>query len=134
MEEDALRTALPHSPCAPDPAHLRLALRAARVNRDRACKKAVSVQQASLRVTQLMQPTDVPSIVHHAVTAVRVLRGLTVPGDVVGHAAEIVPAVGETAAGETVGDLDLAAAERVEVGVALGDEERARRPTPAVLC
>jgi len=134
MEEDALRTALPHCPCATDPAHLRLALRAARVNRDRACRKAVSVHQASLRVTQPMQPTDVPSVVHHTITAVCILRGLTVPGDVVGHAAEIVPAVGETAAGETVGDLDLAAAERVEVGVALGDKECARRPTPEVMC
>ena len=84
-------------------------------------------------MSQRVRLADLVVVVHRTPAAVRTLRGLTVPGDIVGHAAQIVPAVSETAT-VIVLDLDLAALVRPIGGASLGDEERAMRPAPAGTC
>ena len=75
--------------------------------------------------------TNVPRVVHEAVAGIRVLRGLAVPSDVVGHASKVVPAVCERAARQTVRNADLAACKPEVPGHTWLDVECARSPTPA---
>ena len=81
----------------------------------------------------IMQRTDVPSIVHGAVTAMGVLRCLTVPGDVVGDAAKVVLAMCEGATGPFICDNDSAAGKPEVPGDPWFNVERAVSPAPGAL-
>jgi len=78
----------------------------------------------------IMQRTDVPSIVHGAVTAMRVLRCLTVPGDVVGHTAQIAPAVLEGATRLAIHNANPATSKPEVPGESLFEVEYIRSPAP----
>ena len=84
--------------------------------------------------------TNAPSVVHQAEAATRVLRRLTVPCNVIGHAAQVVIAVREATANrigtvpEVVCDANLAGIMPPEDDGAWRDVECARRPAPVTLC
>jgi len=81
----------------------------------------------------LVTPTDVESIVHKAVTAMRALRRLTVPGDVVSDAVQVVPAICEGATGLPICDTDPAAGKPEVPGDSWFNVERAVSPAPGTL-
>lgn len=80
-----------------------------------------------------MPLTNIIVVVHEAVAAIRVMRCITIPGDVFSHAAQVIPAVRDAATWLAVRDADFTGGIPHIPGVSSVNMECAVSPASAAL-